>query len=262
MNFTPLPQFTAGHYVYIHTKATKCRPSVDSIFYVGKGVMPNVRGGVNRAWKTSGRSQYWQRVFRKHGRLIWIVQQGLTNAMALELESDLIEYLRSVGCTLANMNDGGSGGALQGETLERMRASLKSRFSSPEARKITSDATRRAMADPEVRRKLSEANKGKPRSAEVKESIRAKLTGRQRSERERAALTAGWADPAKAERRLKSLNAKPIRCQQNGAVFRSANEAARWVAEQNEGRGSATPILNCCKGIGKSAYGFAWCFAE
>lgn len=84
-------------YVYVHMKA-----SDDSVFYVGKGCGPRYK-------KTSGRNQYWQRVVAKYGFVAEIVKEHLTFDEANAYEVALIKELRSQGCELCNLTDGGEG---------------------------------------------------------------------------------------------------------------------------------------------------------
>ena len=82
-------------YVYGHYKA-----DTGELFYIGKGTG-------NRAWIRWGRSTYWNRIVSKHGLVIKILEDGLTEDEAFEKETRLIE---EVGLTnLANIREGGLG---------------------------------------------------------------------------------------------------------------------------------------------------------
>lgn len=67
-----------GYYVYAHY-----RESDGKLFYIGKG-----KG--RRAWSIQGRSEWWHRTYRKHGRYIVILHDGLTNAEACKVENKYI----------------------------------------------------------------------------------------------------------------------------------------------------------------------------
>lgn len=87
-------------YVYLHKKKTN-----GEVFYVGKG-----RG--NRAWVTSCRSDFWFKVYNKHGRDVELVSENLDEIAALSLEKELIAFYgrRDIGNgTLVNLCDGGKG---------------------------------------------------------------------------------------------------------------------------------------------------------
>lgn len=87
-------------YVYIHKKKTD-----GEVFYVGKG-----RG--HRAWITTYRSDFWNKVYNKHGRDVELVAEKLDEKTALDLEKELITFYgrRDLGMgTLVNLCDGGKG---------------------------------------------------------------------------------------------------------------------------------------------------------
>lgn len=84
-------------YVYIHRKKSN-----NDVFYVGKG-----KG--KRAYDTSSRSEYWKRVYLKHGRIVEIIESGLSECDAFELEKEMIIFYRNNGYKLANLTDGGEG---------------------------------------------------------------------------------------------------------------------------------------------------------
>ena len=87
-------------YVYLHiTKDT------NEVFYVGKG-----KG--NRAYKLSGRNKFWHNIVNKHGFKVKIIENNLTEDMAILLERKLItEYgRRDLGeGSLVNLTNGGDG---------------------------------------------------------------------------------------------------------------------------------------------------------
>lgn len=87
-------------YVYIHKKKTD-----GEVFYVGKGK-------AHRAWVTTYRSNFWTKVFEKHGRDVEIVANGLSEEEALDIEKSLILFYgrRDIGTgTLVNLCEGGEG---------------------------------------------------------------------------------------------------------------------------------------------------------
>ena len=81
-------------YVYTH-----CKPC-GKVFYVGKG-------SGNRAWSLGHRNEAWKRTVSKHGYQVCIVQDGLSEGLAFDMERRLIaKYGRS---NLTNFTDGGEG---------------------------------------------------------------------------------------------------------------------------------------------------------
>ena len=97
-------------YVYIHRKKTN-----NEIYYVGKGTK-------RRAWDFhhKQRNNLWNKIHNKHGTIVEIVLDNLTEEQAFSLEEDLIKFYgkrsNNTG-SLANMTDGGEGctGATRGE---------------------------------------------------------------------------------------------------------------------------------------------------
>ena len=61
-------------------------------------------------------------------------------------------------------------------------------------------------------------------------------------------------------------NAKPVKqFMLNGTyirTFKSASEAARFIASQWHMSVHSSPISNVCHGVGKTAYGYRWTFKD
>lgn len=92
---------------YVYEHATED----GEVFYVGKG-----RG--DRAWAKDGRNKFWRSVERKHGRVVYIVRDGLSEPEAFDMEKRLIAHhgRRDEGTgTLVNLTPGGEGKAGQTE---------------------------------------------------------------------------------------------------------------------------------------------------
>jgi hypothetical protein len=88
------------HYVYAHLKADTLEP-----FYVGEG-----HG--RRAWSPYGRSKHWNAVKHKHGIVVMIAQDDMMEAIAFELERNLIARIgrKDLGLgPLVNHTNGGEG---------------------------------------------------------------------------------------------------------------------------------------------------------
>lgn len=100
---------TQAYYVYAH----RCLDT-NKIFYVGKG-----KG--YRAWCTSGRNIYWQRMANKHGVYVDIIFDSLEESESYECEYNTILELLYFGEKLTNLTDGGVGGLNPSkETREKM----------------------------------------------------------------------------------------------------------------------------------------------
>lgn len=87
----------SGFYVYIHR-----RLSDGLVMHVGKG---NRR----RAWSRSGRNKYWRNTSVKHGVLVEILKDGLSEQCALTIEKIAIFHYKSLGHPLTNLTYGGGG---------------------------------------------------------------------------------------------------------------------------------------------------------
>lgn len=86
--------------VYLHRRKTD-----GQVFYVGKGT-------IKRSKTKYSRNAHWQNIADKHGYFIEIVESGLQEWYALELEVALISYYGRIDQkkgTLANYTDGGEG---------------------------------------------------------------------------------------------------------------------------------------------------------
>lgn len=104
---------TECYYVYIHRRASDNLP-----FYVGKG-----KG--YRAWVTSGRSGWWQRVVDKHGLIIEVVFDNLTEADAFQCEKDSILEFNYFNYPLVNLTAGGEGGLAPSKETRHKQSTAK-----------------------------------------------------------------------------------------------------------------------------------------
>lgn len=84
-------------YVYLHRRKTD-----NQVFYVGKG---NGR----RAFNIYGRSDKWNKTFKKHGLSVEIIFERLSEEDAFTLEKSTISKLISEGHILVNLTEGGDG---------------------------------------------------------------------------------------------------------------------------------------------------------
>lgn len=91
------------YYVYLHR-----RLSDNKVFYVGKGKD-------NRANVISGRNERWVRTYKKHGMIVEIVFDYLSEEEAYEVERDTVLEMKYFGYPLVNMTEGGDG--IRGLTL-------------------------------------------------------------------------------------------------------------------------------------------------
>ena len=143
-------------YVYLHLRETDGKP-----FYVGKGCR-------RRAYETHGRSQYWQRVKNKHGRIVKILFANLEESLALELEKEIIATLRNDGYTLCNLTDGGEG--TSGYVMpEERRLSLKDK--NKHSLELARLAKKNMVITDEIRLNMSICQLGKKHTEETKQKM-------------------------------------------------------------------------------------------
>lgn len=102
------------------------------------------KGSTTRAYSNSGRNQWWKRIKAKHGIMIELASENLTEDTAFNLEKYLIKIMRESGITLCNLTNGGEGSGhhtpwnkgkhtgqgrkVSAETLENMKAAQQKRF--------------------------------------------------------------------------------------------------------------------------------------
>ena len=127
-------------YVYGHYKAY-----TDELFYIGKGTG-------NRAWSKRSRNPHWQNVVNKHGLVVKILEDGLTEEQAYEKEKQLIA---EVGLeNLTNMVKGG-----KGFTSEEATQNMQKLLQDPEWRRKNKEHREKIYQDPEWRKRNAEKNR-------------------------------------------------------------------------------------------------------
>lgn len=232
MHKSILPQ---TFYVYVHRKAT-----TGAVFYVGKGTG-------KRAWRNEARNNLWVKTADKYGVVVEVVHAFGDEALAFELECELILHFGRIntrtGC-LVNMTDGGEGSTGQVQTdakREKIRAASLGLKRSPEF----SEACRVRMMNfrhtPESRAKISLAHLGKTISAEHAAAVSRAQTGRKRSSEFIEAMS------------------KRVVCIETGDSFASQLFAVEWAASQGIAVHQGS-ISNCCRGLRKTAGGLRWMF--
>lgn len=116
-------------YVYLHRRKTD-----NKVFYVGKG-----KG--YRATSRHGRSDWWNKVVRKHGLEVEIVFDNLSEEDAYQCEKDTILEFKYFDHPLVNLTDGGEGARgcrRSKETRQRMSQAKKGiKFSDETKAKIS-----------------------------------------------------------------------------------------------------------------------------
>jgi hypothetical protein len=249
-------------YVYIHRRAT-----TGEVFYVGKGAG-------DRAHSHFGRGTYWQNIVKKHGVIVEIVQSGLQEWAAFEIERDLIALHGRGDCgygPLVNLTDGGEGATGHRQTdeakmksraaataawaLQSHRKKVAEAWSNPELKARHAASVRRARATPMLKEKISKSSRGVWSRPEYRERIT-------------AAISAAWKDPDSRARRIASLSvairkdrAKTVICVETNRPFDTVTDAAKWLRENGWPKACPPNIVATCKGRVKAAYGYTWRYA-
>lgn len=136
-------------YVYGHYKA-----DTNELFYIGKGIG-------RRAWSKSGRNRHWKFVANKHGFIVKILHDNLTDEEAFTKEKELIT---EVGLEqLANIAEGGIG--LTSEIV-------KLAYKDPEYNRKHQEHLERIRLDPEIRKRHKEAVQKTMQTPEYKKTHR------------------------------------------------------------------------------------------
>ena len=159
-------------YVYRHIRLDK-----NEVFYIGKGT--NTNGRYSRSKEKTGRNPQWKRIVKKHGYVIEIVIENLTEQEANQKEIELILLYGRLDLgtgTLVNMTEGGEsclGRVVSEETRIKLSESKKGNTNrlgknhTEEAREKMRKSQKGKKLSEEHKNKLSESNKGKKRTQET-----------------------------------------------------------------------------------------------
>lgn len=236
-NSTPSKDF----YVYVHRRASDGR-----VFYVGKG-------SNNRAWETHKRSQYWKNIVNKHGFTAHIIQSGMQEWWAFEMERELIAYYgREALCNLTDGGDGASGTTISEASRKKISDALSGK------KKPWMNGELNPMKKKEARQKLSIALIGRDafwikgdKNPSRNKIVREKITASQRGQI-RPSVQYG-----------NSVKSKSIICIEENRIFDSSSAAIDWLISigKTKSRKGRSNICACARLKIKTAYGYTWKFA-
>jgi hypothetical protein len=250
------------YFVYLHRRASN-----NKVFYVGKGCR-------YRHKVTEGRSEHWHNIVRKHGYTIEIVQQGMQEWWAFELERELVLKYKDQGlCNRTDGGEGASGHKITEETRRKhefIRSSIewranisqkaKERFKNPEFAARFKAQQQIVMNREDVKQKLRIAAIRQFSDTAVRERVR-QTTLKQFSKPE--AIEVARNNALKRfdtpEKRASHAQAKAILCVETGVTFGTGVLASEWL-KSTIGRGDNSQISKVCRGLIKSAYGYTWKF--
>lgn len=242
-------------YVYLHR-----RKSDHIVFYVGKGTR-------RRANKHQARNPHWQATAKKHGWYVEIVQDGLQEWYALELEQQLIAKYDSK--KLTNRTTGGDGmwaSYFTPELKKYLSKVHKTRKRKPmdeeHKRRLANMAKERCTGVPipeATKRKISEAVKRSMAKPEVKARVRLGNKSRKRNphseETKRKMSLAALGKPKSASHRAKFF--RKIRCVETGILFDSCTSAAAWLQSLGHTKCRAGSFQQGIRNKG-TTYGYHW----
>lgn len=248
-------------FVYLHRRASNGK-----VFYVGKGTRYRHKSKWNR-------TQHWHNIVNKHGYTIEIVQHGMQEWWAFELEKDLILKYKDHG--LCNRTDGGEGasGCVASEETkakfkqlrwsDEWRTNLsdkaKKRFANPEYRQAHAERIKLFMSNPEVKQRLREAAKRQFSNPAARELCRQTTLARFANTQAIAnAKLKALERFNTAEKRASHSQAKAVKCLDNGMIFGTTTLAAEWVTSWRGAKADNSHIAKACRGIIPNAYNFCW----
>ena len=152
-------------YIYGHYKK-----DTGELFYVEKG-------SGKRAWSKS-RNKHWHNVVNKHGYVVKILEDGLTDEQAFSRERELIA---EVGLNnLTNMLDGGQGLTVKDAQRRLQDTEFRNRFTqamrekvhqNPEWKQKISESVKKLHQDPEWKQKNLEANRKRVQNPEYRKRL-------------------------------------------------------------------------------------------
>lgn len=240
--------------VYIHR-----RESDGKVFYVGKG-------DKKRANAKTKRNEYWDRVYKKHGRVVHVPVSNIEEVCAFSLEVAAIKFYGRE--NLTNATDGGEGrsGHVPSD-IQRAKCSASNKGKIPSksavflaARKnskpVGTTCGLRFKSAADAARVLFPKNQ---RSA--KACISASCNGR------RVSNAFGYDFRFIVGGKLQETNFTPKPrgkkvVRSDGVVFKSAQTAINDLMQNGWPKAQNGNIIQCCKGRVKSAYGYGWEYAE
>lgn len=223
-------------YVYVHRRRSDTR-----VFYVGKG-------RAKRAWEKNRKNSHWQSVVKKHGLCVEIVQSGMQEWWAFELERELIAfYGRDNLCNFTDGGEGSSGYVQSEQTKIKKTIAQKNAFSSLESKAKRSIASSLRLRTDSEKEKLRIAQTGKKYSDESRQKMSLSKVGKK-------------LDESKRKNFLKAHGARSVQCVETLQIFDSFKSAARWLNSIGFLKATGLAISVCCKNNKRTAYGYKWTY--
>ena len=216
-------------YVYLHLTE-----DTNEVFYVGKG-----KG--SRAYKLSGRNKFWHNVVNKHGFVVKIIEENLTEEQSILLEQKLInEYgRRNLGTgKLVNLTDGGEG--------------VSGKIYTDEERELMSSRVKAYYELPESREKRKQIAKKVNSRVEVKEKLRLKAIQQNSSEEFRKVKAENtknsWNNPETRQRRIEKIKqTRNSEQSKNKTILKAQKTYLGFVSPEGNIHSPVVNLTNFCK---------------
>ncbi len=223
--------------------------------WIGKGDVPEIRWNSHCHFSCN---EHLRRAIKKYGVEnfdFFVIEERSTAEQAYEAETELIQYLRSIGARLYNMNDGGVGGInptkevrdkirkaykRDKDVLQKRSEGIKKTKSDPEKRKHYSVQAKRVNGTFEARKRHSNNAKRLWESTEFQE--------KQRLTRQDYCST--------HKRKDKPHRGKSVDQMTIDGKFIQTHISLSFAAKSL--KINRALIRNCCDGKRSVAYGFTW----
>lgn len=239
--------------VYAHHKETD-----GSVFYIGKG-------DKKRAHAIARRSEYWHRIYRKHGRSVRIIADNLSEECAFSMERALIAYIGRD--NLANMTDGGEGTSGRVPSKDqRDKCSASNKGVQPSRETIAAAVARNSKpVGTECGLVFNSASDAArfvmPNNYRVALSAISACCNGYRVDSAYGYKFRYIVDGVLSESGFKRKpHGVPVKTE-CGLSFSSAQEAANWLKSNGHPKAINSNIIQNCKGRVMSAYGYSWRYA-
>lgn len=234
------------------------RLSDGKLFYIGKG-------DKKRANAVQRRSEYWHRVYKKHGRSVTILIGGLSETCAFSMERALIAFFGKE--NLVNMTDGGEGKTgLVPSAQQREKCSISNKGKKPadHAVRLAIERNSKKVGTECGLRFSSAAEAGRVMFPDKARVAKVMISACCNGKRTRSVygykfgfIVDGEFQSPNFSQRSKKKSVK-THC---GKIFASSVEASSWLRGIGFQKAQNGNIIQCCKGKVASAYGYQWSYA-
>ncbi len=234
-------------YVYEHRTADTGKP-----FYIGKGRR-------DRAFRTSQRNPYWNRIVAKHGLTVHFIAEGLPEELALLCEIEAIDLRRRQGIDLANMTSGGDGARLSPEDEARRVAAMRAFSASPSGQAHMRKLRALVLASPALIKRRNASIAAAHRQPAARESASLRLRTLLKTAPPDHPML--WPRSDEGRRKMHETRyRRPVVCLDRWMVFPSLKDARDWLVEQGHEHAQSIHIRRACLEPHRRTYGHSWAY--